>query len=539
MPLKVIVTNRVAMAAKYGKDLAKIDGAIAKLVAADGKRGLQTTTADLSSASEMKAAGGKKVSAAKNARACKEAIDAVCTRHQPDYLMILGAPDLIPHQSLRNPMQDDDDEVMSDLPYACEAPYSRDAEDFTAPTRVVSRLPDVAGSSNALYLVGLLDVAASWQSRPRKAFESYFGISAAVWEKSTRLSLKNLLGNGSRVKLSPTEGPNWTASFLGRRTHFINCHGDRSDIHFYGDDDVDYPIAHISTYLSQRIKEGTVAAAECCYGAELWDVAHAPAANAFGICSTYLEQKAYGFFGSTNIAYGPADKNESADLICRHFLESVLAGASLGRAALEARQRYVKQARRLDPTDLKALAQFLLLGDPSIHPVKTATKSVAATASKAAKPLSLSVQAKSLGLTGTSARRTALVVQGLRWAAETPAATVAISSPVMEARAAELAREAGLRDVKITAHAFESTPVVEPRGLAFALTARATPSTAKARKAPSHVYVVVGHRDEPRKAGSKIKRADRPGPKTRRAEAMVMEEVGEGLRVVKLLHSKA
>jgi len=47
----------------------------------------------------------------------------------------------------------------------------------------------------------------------------------------------------------------------------------------------------------------------------------------------------------------------------------VLAGASLGRAALEARQRFAALYTHLDPTDLKTLAQFYLLGDPSIHPV--------------------------------------------------------------------------------------------------------------------------------------------------------------------------
>jgi len=47
----------------------------------------------------------------------------------------------------------------------------------------------------------------------------------------------------------------------------------------------------------------------------------------------------------------------------------LLEGASLGRAALTARQRFVEQVGELDPVDLKTLGQFNLLGDPSIHPV--------------------------------------------------------------------------------------------------------------------------------------------------------------------------
>jgi hypothetical protein len=45
-------------------------------------------------------------------------------------------------------------------------------------------------------------------------------------------------------------------------------------------------------------------------------------------------------------------------------------GASLGRAALEAHQRFVAQFSHVDPSDLKTAVQFLLLGDPSVHPVK-------------------------------------------------------------------------------------------------------------------------------------------------------------------------
>ena len=83
----------------------------------------------------------------------------------------------------------------------------------------------------------------------------------------------------------------------------------------------------------------------------------------------YLQEGAYGFFGSTNTAYGTAKGNEWADVLCRHFLKRVLAGASLGRAALMARHEFIGRKGLADPAQLKTLAQFCLLGDPSIHPV--------------------------------------------------------------------------------------------------------------------------------------------------------------------------
>ncbi len=61
----------------------------------------------------------------------------------------------------------------------------------------------------------------------------------------------------------------------------------------------------------------------------------------------------------------------AADLIVQYFLLEILGGASLGRAALRARQRYVREIVDLDPTDLKTLAQFTLLGDPAVHPVRS------------------------------------------------------------------------------------------------------------------------------------------------------------------------
>ena len=105
------------------------------------------------------------------------------------------------------------------------------------------------------------------------------------------------------------------------------------------------------------------------------------------ICQSYLAQSAYGYFGSTTIAYGPAEGNGAADLITQYFLLEVQAGHSLGLAALKAQQRYVEQVDELDPIDLKTLAQFYLLGDPSVQPVKidSATRTPPAAAEVVAK----------------------------------------------------------------------------------------------------------------------------------------------------------
>jgi hypothetical protein len=152
------------------------------------------------------------------------------------------------------------------------------------------------------------------------------------------------------------------------RVHFINCHGDTASSKFFGEFPTDrFSDAHDAAHLPTRIAAGAVVAAECCYGAELYEPARA--GGQAGIANTYLGEGAHGFFGSTTIAYGPSEGQGQADLICQYFVEAVRKGASLGRAALEARQRFVAQFSHTDPADLKTAVQFLLLGDPSLQPV--------------------------------------------------------------------------------------------------------------------------------------------------------------------------
>jgi hypothetical protein len=192
-----------------------------------------------------------------------------------------------------------------------------------------------------------------------------------MWRRSTSRSLKALFGKKAKPRLSPHDGPQWTAEELLPLWHFINCHGAPIDTHFYGQKKRSYPIAHDASLLARKITRGTVVTAECCYGSQLFDPAMATGP---GIAVTYLREGAIGFMGSTTVAYGPATRNNYADLLCRFFLESARQGASLGRALLEARQRFVKDAAPINPVDLKTLAQFLLLGDPSVRAVSPAAE---------------------------------------------------------------------------------------------------------------------------------------------------------------------
>jgi hypothetical protein len=369
---KIIVTHRAALTAKYGtQGVKKIAAALKALIAADKARGLNARVIYLDDAQAMKALHAAALASNKDIRGAKTAIDGVYKALKPDYLMILGAPDVIPHQDLTNPAykagKDDDNPAWGDVPYACDEPYGRDPAKFVGPTRVVGRLPDLTGATEPSHILALLKTAAGWKGRKASAYSDYFGLSTDTWKVSTGLSLDSLLGSHTGLLISPTKGPNFTAGQLGRLTHFINCHGDTGVPEFYGEKGDDQPISLKTASLKAKIGNGTVSSVECCYGAELYN--SIVLGIDIPICQSYLRQGSYGYFGSTTIAYGPADENGAADLICQYFIRFILEGASIGRAVLMARQEYVKVVQQMDPIDLKTLAQFCIYGDPSIHPV--------------------------------------------------------------------------------------------------------------------------------------------------------------------------
>ena len=94
---KVIVTNVNALKNKYGTaGWTAIRSAIRSLVVADKKRGVTTKLVAIDDATTMKKLKVPPVTAVSNCQQNKVAIDAVFTAFDPDYLMILGATDVIP-----------------------------------------------------------------------------------------------------------------------------------------------------------------------------------------------------------------------------------------------------------------------------------------------------------------------------------------------------------------------------------------------------------------------------------------------------------
>lgn len=369
--MKVLLTNRSALQSKYGAGgLKKVIAATSELIAADKNRGITTRLIDLSDPTTMKKYKGTAVTKPVSGKQNKDAVDAVYGALKPDYLVILGGPDIVAHLDLSNPVPDDDDpNIPSDLPYASDAPFTkRDPAHYAAATRVVGRIPGVYLSDDPTNLIKQLKNSARSKPRPRNYYLKYFAISNTLWQDSTKLSLGTIF-NSAKVKLCPPSGRPDVNKLLSAPMQFINCHGAQAADEFYGETKTGYPVAFDGGGVTKNSKLDAVIAAECCYGAELYDPTLAD--GKLPISNCYLANGAIGYFGSTNIAYGPEDTNGAADLITQYFLIDVLAGASLGRAGLQARQKFVQGEKMEDPVNLKTLAQFILLGDPALQACKS------------------------------------------------------------------------------------------------------------------------------------------------------------------------
>ncbi|RPD42217.1 hypothetical protein [Chitinophaga barathri] len=366
---KLIVSNRAALEKKYGAKHTSILKDLKAIQAADKKRGLISEIIFLDDAAVMKKYKSAAVKTAGSAKQNKLAIDGLFKHFQPDYLMIAGAQDIVPFQPLENLLFGEDDEdqlIHSDLPYACETAYSTNPGKFVSPTRVVGRLPDVPGGKDPAYFHSLVADITGNKPGKQQDYRKYFSISVHDWRLSTQESLHNIFGDNASLQLSPLLGPEWTSTQLKAKTHFINCHGALDDPSYYGQKGKKFPEALRSSLLSRKISKGSIVAAECCYGAQLYDPAKTETAH-LSIASNYLLNHAIAFAGSSTIAYGPAKGQGLADLLTQYFLINTIKGASTGRAFLEARQRFLDEmGPALDPYELKTIAQFYLLGDPSL-----------------------------------------------------------------------------------------------------------------------------------------------------------------------------
>lgn len=372
IPLKIIVTSKNNLSKKYGSAFNEIKKHFKKLIAADKENTLNTKVVYVDEKTSTKTIGLKPVVNMKE-KSCKDFVDLLFKKHNPAYIVIFGSQDVFPFQELKNdlfhPGDDDDEFIPSDLPYACDSPYSKKVGAFVNPVRVVGRIPDLPGKGDMLFVDTIFQNILKQRPKTKKDYSNYFAVSASVWKESTEESIDNIFGNTSGLLNSPPAKGGYLKSQLKPLAHFYNCHGGLLDPNYYGQKGSSFPIALTPKDLKGKVTYGTVVAAECCYGAQLMD----PSADGDSIASSYFKNNALSFLGSSTIAYGPSTGQGLADLICQYFIINIHTGASTGRALLEARQKFLNASGpHLDPYELKTLAQFYILGDPSLSLIEVA-----------------------------------------------------------------------------------------------------------------------------------------------------------------------
>ena len=386
--IKLSITIRSNLVKKYpAPALARIDAAIAKWIKADKARAVRTVHVALDDTIAMKPYKVAALKGAITAAKVKNTLDAIVARLSPDYIVLFGSGDIVPHFSVPNPSHDedgDDDTVVpTDNPYACSAKFDRKKRrTYLVPDRVLGRISDVPGDANPVWFERYLKQATVWKPRAASAYKKGFYVCTATWRKAGESCMAEFnLKKDDLLIAPPTSRKSAVVKARERGLrHMIKCHGNDADSTFYGENTNPrvadpFPEALRSPDLQGRVKKGAVVGAMCCYGANLFDPTTQATVHADEppICSQYLKLGAYGFMGSSTIAWVGFDEMMCADWIVTGFLKSATGGASLGRAALEAKQDFLRwiqqQGNTPDVADEKTLIQFMLLGDPSIHPV--------------------------------------------------------------------------------------------------------------------------------------------------------------------------
>jgi hypothetical protein len=403
--IKLSVTVKSRLEAKYAPaDLQKINDAVNGWIEADAKRGIQTLHIHVDDATEMNAQGVEPVSGEAMADKIKQAIDALWNKitPTPDYLVLFGGDDIVPMFQVPNPSgwedPDTDETVPSDNPYATHLPFlpADPTNSYLIPERAIGRIPDMLSDPGApgqngdpAWFIDYLETATNWEPKAASAYNTPYAIcTAEAGDAGTEFMQKTFDNTSLQPFLCPprsdtADSPD-TREQLSAALHLIKCHGNPADATFYGFSETDqgtkYPAINSAT-LKAALNPSVVVASMCCFGAKIFSPSDPKATppGAWPIASTYLRQGALGFAGSTMMAWVGRLHMGPADWIVQGYLKNVLAGDSLGCAFLACKQDYHSHYSLnddiLSSDEQKTLIEYVLLGDPSIHPVKSSQSS--------------------------------------------------------------------------------------------------------------------------------------------------------------------
>lgn len=306
------------------------------------------------------------------------------------YLLLIGGDGCLPFYRLPNPVDDYDEELLSDNPYAA------DDESFLVPEVAVGRLPDGENGDPAL-LLHLLDLTIQrhrWPHGPPQPAGSFklllrwlelwggyrpaertLGYSAHIWRDSSQDVYRSVSSKEKLHVCPPTIDATFFTRYLdGVKVAYFNLHGTEDSAAWYGqkdhtfpDDLPLFPVAIIPETAAAADVSSAAVFSEACYGANIIGKR-----TRESMALSFLAADCLAFFGCTKIAYGtPRPPLGAADVLGQYLLQALAEGLALGDALLQAKtlyaQEHLNRQGHLDEVDQKTLLGFVLYGDPSLH----------------------------------------------------------------------------------------------------------------------------------------------------------------------------
>jgi len=399
-PVYVVLTTHQGLEEQYGaENMPQIDGVLQKLVASSLT--WQHWTALLLYADDPESTGqySLKAADAQDPWSIKTLLadldEALRERGQMiGALLIVGGPEVVPFHRLPNPVDDDDDDVPSDNPYATTD------ENYFVPSWPVGRVPGGANADPTL-LIKNLEAIIKARSIPTKAtspFNSFLnwlekllewlrlrrypypslGYSAEIWQRASH-SVYHPIGEPNGLAISPPINAEVFPSKVARPVDlsYFNLHGLPDTAEWYGQRDpletpegVDYPIALRPKDVTNSGTAPKVVFTEACYGGH---IVGKDAESALTL--KFLASGSQAVVGSTCTSYGSVTTPLiAADLLGKAFWNSLKDGHPVGEALRRAKILMAREMTRrqgyLDGEDQKTLISFVLYGDPLGQPLE-------------------------------------------------------------------------------------------------------------------------------------------------------------------------
>lgn len=377
----LLISNYKALSAKYGEGLTEILRELSELICSDLDRGVISIPAyvDIPGPYSIPC-----VTDPENPEQNKAAVDALYNAFQPDYMVLIGAGDIIPFQQLKDPIPPapcgKEGTILSDLPYACDAPFSTDVTKFLAPTRKVTRLPDIEGPLTPDSLsVFIRTLRHAQRIIPKSAdqYKDWWNVcttqrTAAMYQMKNIFSAAGVKFN---INVCPPCGSGWDIDTYAQMVHHHILHGAEKENILYGDDGAappHYPEAINGKYLIDQPREGMILLENACYGGQLY---HSDQMEQMPLVNIYLSSGGI-VMGSSSVTYSSTSGTHFSDYLMSHFMLSVLRGEDTGTALLHARQKLIGSAKgAATPVLLKTLAEFGVYAHAPVCPVRKSTSS--------------------------------------------------------------------------------------------------------------------------------------------------------------------